>query len=59
MSKCPVFQIADVLSKKWTIVLIREIALNSSGGFNAISKRMHKISPKILSVRLRQLEEGV
>ena len=57
MSKCPVFQSAEIIGKKWTIVLMQEIALNGDKGFNFISKRMKEITPKILSTRLRELEE--
>jgi len=57
MSKCPTFQAAGILGKKWTIVLMQEIALNEGGGSNSIFKRIKKISPKILSRRLKELEE--
>ena len=56
MSKCPTFQVVGILGKKWTVVLIQEVALNGENGFNAIFKRMKKISPKILSQRLKELE---
>ena len=56
MDKCPVFKIARVVGKKWTIGLLQEVDLNGNKGFNAISKRMKTISPKILSVRLKELE---
>ena len=57
MDKCPIFQITGILGKKWTIVLMQEIVLNGEKGFNYILKRMRKISPKILSKRLKELEE--
>ena len=57
---CPVFRIADLIGKKWTIALIQEVDLNGEKGFNAISKHMKSISPKILSKRLKELEtEGI
>lgn len=58
MNNCPVFQAADILGKKWTIFLVQEIALNGEKGFNSVLKRMRKISPKILSKRLKNLEEN-
>lgn len=58
MDKCPTFQTADILGKKWTIALMQEIVLNGEKGFNAIFKRMTKISPKILARRLKELEDS-
>ena len=54
---CPIFQVADLVGKKWTIVIIQEVALNGERGFNHILRRMGKISPKLLSGRLKELEE--
>ena len=58
MSKCPVFGIADLVGRKWTIVILQEILLNGNKGFNAVSRRMKLISPKILSARLKELENS-
>ena len=57
MQKCPLFNITDVLGKRWTIVLLQEIEANGNKGFNFLFKRMQKISPKILAKRLKSLEE--
>ena len=57
MQQCPLFNVTDILGKKWTIVLIQEIALNGNKGFNFIFKRMSKISPKVLTRRLKSLEQ--
>jgi len=56
--KCSVLEVADIIGKKWTLVVIQEIFLNGEKGFNYIFKRMGKISPKVLSKRLKELEEG-
>ena len=58
MSRCHVFELADIIGKKWTIVLLEEVSINGYRGFNALLKRMKKISPKILSQRLKQLEDA-
>lgn len=58
MYKCPIFKVADLIGKRWTIVVIQEIALNGEKGFNAIIRRMGKISPKLLTARLRELERS-
>ncbi|MBI2546475.1 helix-turn-helix transcriptional regulator [Candidatus Woesearchaeota archaeon] len=55
--ECPTSAIADLIGKKWTIVLLQEIALNRDKGFNFIHERMQHVSPKILSKRLCELEK--
>lgn len=60
MQKCPVFKVADIIGKKWTIVILQEIGLNGEKGFNHVFERIGKISPKILSARLKDFEnEGL
>ena len=54
MYKCQLFQVADLLGKKWTIVIIQEVALNGCKGFNAVFNKLKGISPKILSKRLKE-----
>jgi DNA-binding HxlR family transcriptional regulator len=54
-SVCPVFDLLDLVGKKWTFIVVQEIAL-CSGGFNFLSKQIKKISPKILAQRLHALE---
>lgn len=58
MSKCPVFKAASLLGKKWSIVLLDEIEKNGEQGFNLIFKNLKHISPKILSKRLKDLEDS-
>ena len=58
MYNCPVFQVADIIGKKWAIVVIQEVSLNGEKGFNAIFNRMSKISPKLLSGRLSDLQKA-
>ena len=56
-SKCPVYDIADLVGKKWTITVMQEIEQNGDKGFNFIIHRMKKISPKLLAQRLKEMEE--
>jgi DNA-binding HxlR family transcriptional regulator len=53
---CPVARTADIVSGKWTLLIIRDL---SSGvkRFNQLERSLHGISPKTLSERLRSLEE--
>ena len=58
MPKCPIFKAASLLGKKWSIVLLDEIEKNGEQGFNLIFKNLKHISPKILSKRLKDLEDS-
>ena len=58
MDNCKVLEVTKLLGKKWTPVLLQEINLNGNKGFNLILNRMSKISPKILSKRLKELESN-
>jgi DNA-binding HxlR family transcriptional regulator len=53
---CPVAQTAAILSGKWTILIIRDLAAGSKR-FNQLERSLQGISPKTLSERLRTLEE--
>ncbi len=53
---CPVAQTAAILSGKWTILLIRDLA-SGVKRFNQLERSLQGISPKTLSERLRSLEE--
>lgn len=57
MKKCHVSELIDLMGKKWTFSLMQEISANGDKGFNFIFNRMGKISPKLLSQRLREMEE--
>jgi len=58
MNQCSVYNAADLIGKKWTIPLLEELMVNGDKGFNFISCRMRKISPKILANRLKELENS-
>ena len=53
---CPVAQTAAILSGKWTILIIRDLAAGVKR-FNQLERSLQGISPKTLSERLRSLEE--
>ena len=54
--QCPVCRTADVISGKWTLLIIRDLA-DSSLRFCEIERSLAGISPRTLSLRLRALEE--
>ncbi|NHJ32071.1 MAG: helix-turn-helix transcriptional regulator [Asgard group archaeon] len=55
---CPVKGIIDVLSKKWTLLIIVVIGNHKSIRFNKIMDQFEGINPKTLSDRLKELEKA-
>jgi DNA-binding HxlR family transcriptional regulator len=56
---CPVARTAKIISRKWTILIIRDMA-SGIKRFNQLERSLYGISPKTLSERLRSLEkEGI
>ncbi len=55
---CPVKGIIDVLSKKWTLLVIVAIGNHKSMRFNKIMEHFEGINPKTLSDRLKELENA-
>jgi len=53
---CPIARTADIISGKWTLLIIRDLA-SGVKRFNQLERSLHGISPKTLSERLRSLEE--
>jgi DNA-binding HxlR family transcriptional regulator len=52
---CPVAMAAEILSKRWTIVLLRELIAGSTR-FNDLRRGVPRMSPTLLSSRLKELE---
>jgi DNA-binding HxlR family transcriptional regulator len=52
---CPVARAADILNQKWTLLIMRDI-LGGARRFNAIRKGVPRMSPTLLSQRLKSLE---
>jgi DNA-binding HxlR family transcriptional regulator len=56
---CPVCQTAEIISGKWTLLIIRDLA-EGPCRFCELERSLEGISPRTLSLRLRALEaEGV
>ncbi len=53
---CPVARTAAIISGKWTLLIIRDLA-SGAKRFNQLERSLQGISPKTLSERLRALEE--
>jgi DNA-binding HxlR family transcriptional regulator len=54
--ECPVCRTAEIISGKWTLLIIRDLA-DSSLRFCELERSLEGISPRTLSLRLRELEE--
>lgn len=52
---CPVAKAMEVLDERWTFLVIRELLMGSRH-FNELRRGMPRISPALLSKRLRSLE---
>lgn len=52
---CPVAKATEILGEKWTLLILREL-LFGTHRFNDIQRAMSRISPTILTKRLKQLE---
>ncbi len=56
---CPVLATAQIVSGKWTLVMLRDLA-EGPRRFSELQRSLAGISPRTLSIRLRALEdEGV
>ena len=54
---CPVAKAMEVLDERWTLLVIRELLLGSRH-FNELRRGVPKMSPALLSKRLRSLERA-
>lgn len=54
---CPVAMAAEVLSTRWTLILLREL-LSGSTRFNELRRGVPRMSPALLSQRLKELESA-
>ena len=54
-SLCPAMKAAEMVGDKWVILILREMFLGSSR-YNEFQRALPRISPTILSKRLKQLE---
>lgn len=54
---CPVAQAAEVLTERWTLLVLRELLMGSTR-FNEIQRGVPRMSSSLLSKRLRELERS-
>ena len=53
---CPIAQAARLLGDKWTLIILRDLALGTRR-FKELEQSGEGISPSMLAARLRELEE--
>ena len=53
---CPVLSTAKIVSGKWTLLMLRDLAAGPRR-FSELQRSLVGISPRTLSIRLRSLEE--
>lgn len=54
---CPVAMTSEILCTRWTVVLLREL-MRGSTRFNDLRRGVPRMSPALLSQRLKELEEA-
>jgi len=55
-NECPVCACAEIISGKWTLLVIRDLA-DGNRRFCELERSLDGISPRTLSLRLRALED--
>lgn len=55
---CPIQTSLGVLGKKWTMLILRDIAFLKVDRFNQILRTIPGLTPRVLSMRLRELDEA-
>jgi|SRR5215831_8404434 len=56
LKSCPIETTFKIVGKRWTVLIIREI-LRGNTQFNRFMDNIEGISPKVLTERLRELEQ--
>lgn len=54
---CPVAKASDIIGERWTVLILRELFLGTTR-YNQFLRGLSRISPTLLSKRLKTLEEG-
>lgn len=59
MRDCTIYKTIEILGKRWSLLILLELYIGKEKNkrFNELKKRLSGITPKILSLRLSELEE--
>lgn len=55
---CTVIESMHIVGKRWAIPVIEEIAMKKFSGFNSFIGRTKRMTPRILSLQLKELEKA-
>ena len=53
---CPVAKASDIIGERWTVLILRELLLGTTR-YNDFQRGLSRISPTLLSKRLKMLED--
>ena len=56
-AQCPIKTSLGILGKKWTMLILRDIGFLKIVRFNRILESIPGLTPRVLSMRLRELED--
>jgi len=54
---CVIGKVLDIIGTKWTFLIIRDLLVDKTLRFSELLRSLDGISPKTLSLRLKELEE--
>jgi DNA-binding HxlR family transcriptional regulator len=57
-AECPIRATLGVLGKKWTMLILRDVGLRKIDRFNRLLESVPGLTPRVLSMRLKELEEA-
>ncbi|MFW9800827.1 MAG: winged helix-turn-helix transcriptional regulator, partial [Candidatus Thorarchaeota archaeon] len=60
VENCPVFIASSILGKRWTLLILQTLMTHEATGglrFGQIQSHLDWVSPKVLTQRLRELED--
>jgi DNA-binding HxlR family transcriptional regulator len=56
-ARCPIKATLGVLGRKWSMLILRDIGFRRIDRFNRLLESIHGLTPRVLSMRLKELEE--
>ncbi|HZB91155.1 MAG TPA: helix-turn-helix domain-containing protein [Stellaceae bacterium] len=56
--RCPIARTLDIIGERWTILILRELAVSGPRKFQDFAHALPGISPNTLSARLKRLEDS-
>jgi DNA-binding HxlR family transcriptional regulator len=56
--RCPIARTLDIVGERWTILILRDLAVDGPRKFQDFERSLTGISPNTLSARLKRLEDA-